>query len=132
MRPTAKYAFSAVRRLTQHCKQLLRVDRETILDHRASGINHDKPWGAAGTVIHHGRGIATVRRDCVVTEGNPQAVLRLVVAEPIGRVHLHTLEDGLDDGEAEFSCLFRRSEEHTSELQSLMRISSAVFCLKKK
>src|SRR3546814_10048057 len=26
----------------------------------------------------------------------------------------------------------RRSEEHTSELQSLMRISSAVFCLKKK
>src|SRR3546814_9023110 len=25
-----------------------------------------------------------------------------------------------------------RSEEHTSELQSLMRLSSAVFCLKKK
>src|SRR3546814_6333216 len=34
------------------------------------------------------------------------------------------------------SCLsgraVRRSEEHTSELQSLMRISYAVFCLKKK
>src|SRR3546814_10568325 len=29
------------------------------------------------------------------------------------------------------SCLWR-SEEHTSELQSLMRISYAVFCLKKK
>src|SRR3546814_2152269 len=28
--------------------------------------------------------------------------------------------------------LFRRSEEHTSELQSLMRISYAVFCLNKK
>src|SRR3546814_4257947 len=28
--------------------------------------------------------------------------------------------------------LFVRSEEHTSELQSLMRISYAVFCLKKK
>src|SRR3546814_6938220 len=27
---------------------------------------------------------------------------------------------------------FKRSEEHTSELQSLMRISYAVFCLKKK
>src|SRR3546814_7273774 len=27
---------------------------------------------------------------------------------------------------------FDRSEEHTSELQSLMRISYAVFCLKKK
>src|SRR3546814_1747297 len=31
------------------------------------------------------------------------------------------------------ACLHRtRSEEHTSELQSLMRISYAVFCLKKK
>src|SRR3546814_1848084 len=27
--------------------------------------------------------------------------------------------------------VFKRSEEHTSELQSLMRISYAVFCLKK-
>src|SRR3546814_2842632 len=30
------------------------------------------------------------------------------------------------------SCGASRSEEHTSELQSLMRISYAVFCLKKK
>src|SRR3546814_5167744 len=30
------------------------------------------------------------------------------------------------------SARMRRSEEHTSELQSLMRISYAVFCLKKK
>src|SRR3546814_8250931 len=29
-------------------------------------------------------------------------------------------------------CIQRRSEEHTSELQSLMRIPYAVFCLKKK
>src|SRR3546814_8870280 len=29
-------------------------------------------------------------------------------------------------------CFCGRSEEHTSELQSLMRISYAVFCLKKK
>src|SRR3546814_1639053 len=29
-------------------------------------------------------------------------------------------------------CTAHRSEEHTSELQSLMRISYAVFCLKKK
>src|SRR3546814_5867008 len=29
-------------------------------------------------------------------------------------------------------CRAARSEEHTSELQSLMRISYAVFCLKKK
>src|SRR3546814_989513 len=30
------------------------------------------------------------------------------------------------------SAIIERSEEHTSELQSLMRISYAVFCLKKK
>src|SRR3546814_5601673 len=32
----------------------------------------------------------------------------------------------------EVICGGERSEEHTSELQSLMRISYAVFCLKKK
>src|SRR3546814_10440669 len=31
-----------------------------------------------------------------------------------------------------FRAICARSEEHTSELQSLMRISYAVFCLKKK
>src|SRR3546814_3726155 len=34
--------------------------------------------------------------------------------------------------QTEFDSFARRSEEHTSELQSLMRISYAVFCLKKK
>src|SRR3546814_9473576 len=35
-------------------------------------------------------------------------------------------------GEYLAACGIPRSEEHTSELQSLMRISYAVFCLKKK
>ena len=35
-------------------------------------------------------------------------------------------------GSAEGGARRRRSEEHTSELQSLRRISYAVFCLKKK
>src|SRR3546814_1991327 len=33
-------------------------------------------------------------------------------------------------GSAMADCLIARSEEHTSELQSLMRLSYAVFCLK--
>src|SRR3546814_4781143 len=41
-----------------------------------------------------------------------------------GRVHAGTDISGHEKT--------RRSEEHTSELQSLMRISYAVFCLKKK
>src|SRR3546814_10026173 len=36
------------------------------------------------------------------------------------------------DGRQHHQGRYRRSEEHTSELQSLMRISYAVFCLKKK
>src|SRR3546814_2571793 len=36
------------------------------------------------------------------------------------------------DDEGDYSRWRARSEEHTSELQSLMRISYAVFCLKKK
>src|SRR3546814_5494828 len=39
--------------------------------------------------------------------------------------------DGLSEAQRELLGAFR-SEEHTSELQSLMRISYAVFCLKKK
>src|SRR3546814_9312876 len=37
-----------------------------------------------------------------------------------------------DDVAAAFDDILARSEEHTSELQSLMRISYAVFCLTKK
>src|SRR3546814_4406449 len=38
----------------------------------------------------------------------------------------------MDPDAADRSAASPRSEEHTSELQSLMRISYAVFCLKKK
>src|SRR3546814_4759712 len=52
-------------------------------------------------------------------ERAPQPRMReLVVRQPVGTEH------GVRIGQ--------RSEEHTSELQSLMRISYAVFCLKKK
>src|SRR3546814_1757241 len=43
--------------------------------------------------------------------------------------HDHQRQDGRDDDAAHHS---DKSEEHTSELQSLMRISYAVFCLNKK
>src|SRR3546814_9999542 len=42
----------------------------------------------------------------------------------------HRFKD--DGGEGIDKARAQRSEEHTSELQSLMRISYAVFCLKKK
>src|SRR3546814_10449834 len=52
--------------------------------------------------------------------------------------HFRLRHDMLQITEPEPAIFFRhrdaveRSEEHTSELQSLMRISYAVFCLKKK
>src|SRR3546814_8750577 len=44
----------------------------------------------------------------------------------LGRAYRHARDPGRARGSGV------RSEEHTSELQSLMRISYAVFCLKKK
>src|SRR3546814_9396021 len=68
-----------------------------------------------------------------------------VLLEPIMKVEIVTPEDYLGDvmgdvsrrrgilqGQDDSPTGKIRSEEHTSELQSLMRISYAVFCLKKK
>src|SRR3546814_1639338 len=53
------------------------------------------------------------------------AIFRIIVPE-----YAQSLYDG---GRCEsLEPISARSEEHTSELQSLMRISYAVFCLKKK
>src|SRR3546814_1382959 len=45
---------------------------------------------------------------------------------------LKILENGAARAKNDPMATYSRSEEHTSELQSLMRISYAVFCLKKK
>src|SRR3546814_3359636 len=95
--------------------------------------------GLAGTLGHiierHGEGLAVFRR--VVMQyalGIEKAVGEIdadfELFDELGAAELaHRLDDCLivivSAGED-------RSEEHTSELQSLMRISYAVFCLKKK
>src|SRR3546814_1058183 len=57
-----------------------------------------------------------------------------VVVEPCGQpADLGAVRRGAVDHRLAFDGFLEiRSEEHTSELQSLMRISYAVFCLKKK
>src|SRR3546814_3341764 len=45
---------------------------------------------------------------------------------------IEEMDEGLGGVEKGTYNIIARSEEHTSELQSLMRISYAVFCLKKK
>src|SRR3546814_3333389 len=67
----------------------------------------------------HGTTILSVRKgDSVVVAGDGQVSFGQTVIKSNAR-KVRRLADG-------------RSEEHTSELQSLMRISYAVFCLKKK
>src|SRR3546814_2679492 len=66
------------------------------------------------------------------------ACLRGEVDDPADAVRFHQLADQPGAGDVavdqpEIEMIGKpRSEEHTSELQSLMRISYAVFCLKKK
>src|SRR3546814_10882730 len=52
--------------------------------------------------------------------------------DPLRMAEADQLRDTVHSGMDQYDRLAIRSEEHTSELQSLMRISYAVFCLKKK
>src|SRR3546814_4660621 len=64
---------------------------------------------------------------CGVMGKHPKNLSRLIAGKHVSIMH-HSASTAFAQGEL---CL-ARSEEHTSELQSLMRISYAVFCLKKK
>src|SRR3546814_4079461 len=78
----------------------------------------------------------------VVPGAEPREVLLLValaqrvLAEQVAHLHdrgVDVLDRGVLADEEQIRVReHERSEEHTSELQSLMRISYAVFCLKKK
>src|SRR3546814_3492407 len=57
--------------------------------------------------------------------------LRVYLADNDAAVALSRLDDALDMRREVLSDVELRSEEHTSELKSLMRISYAVFCLTK-
>src|SRR3546814_6522019 len=96
-----------------------------------------RPLGEAG----HGRELHALVGDLAVglEAGDPD--VELLGDEPGGAAEAGAdVDDGVGGVEGErlhqaqdvFLIAGPRSEEHTSELQSLMRISYAVFCLKKK
>src|SRR3546814_9427162 len=68
------------------------------------------------------RYVITVKRDAQGRGGSISLVDQAAVGD--------TLPTSMPDNA--FALVDNRSEEHTSELQSLMRTSYAVFCLKKK
>src|SRR3546814_9513094 len=105
-----------------------------------------------GDHLRHRRGGAVQRRIARRVERDaagaaPEAV-QVLQAQPAGLqdegvldhahppesciYNLRRLFSTLRPGPEEAACAAARSEEHTSELQSLMLISYAVFCLKKK
>src|SRR3546814_3936004 len=84
-------------------RSAVRCDMEGLVDDRAEAVG-----------VHH----EIIMLGAVARDAHRVAFLERVGADQRGR-HLARQHD-------------HRSEEHTSELQSLMRISYAVFCLKKK
>src|SRR3546814_10489482 len=78
----------------------------------------------------------TTWRRCSTGSSSPCGPARIDVALPFAALRLHATrlvhEFKRGDHQCDTCLQSCRSEEHTSELQSLMRISYAVFCLKKK
>src|SRR3546814_3480358 len=71
-------------------------------------------YGPNSAILFAGPQLRDQSRDAVRKNGMASAIVDRLVSNMIG------------------TGITPRSEEHTSELQSLMRISYAVFCLKKK
>src|SRR3546814_4513401 len=82
---------------------------------------------------HRGRDVGTGQRQRE-RRGHETALVAAIIARPRkGDAVERLLADHPRQCVGELNLAARaRSEEHTSELQSLMRISYAVFCLKKK
>src|SRR3546814_10214294 len=99
----------------------------------------------------HGHDIEEMRKRRILIYGSPETgeglLLQIFTENIVGPIFFEIIQRKGNEGfgEGNFKALFEsieldqirrgvipRSEEHTSELQSLMRISYAVFCLKKK
>src|SRR3546814_5934071 len=95
-------------------------------DDLAAAIRHAVPFGddalRRALALPHIKAASQrhMRRREMPRTGAPERARRRIVADERGQPRAHRLGRQM------------RSEEHTSELQSLMRISYAVFCLKKQ
>src|SRR3546814_10423765 len=93
--------------------------------------------GAGEHRLSHARGPADQDTAVAVLPAKPAAHVLMQIARERFTPY-PSLSQSMQVGEASFRrgspgrALDQRSEEHTSELQSLMRISYAVFCLNKK
>src|SRR3546814_10563226 len=105
-----------------------RIERIIVLAQQTELLAHheDTGWMARDeriAFVASGAGISSSLLD-IMEKGKARYPLLVTTADNVLLDHsmIDSFLDGVDD----------RSEEHTYELQSLMRISYAVFCLKKK
>src|SRR3546814_10697214 len=83
----------------------------------------------------HGEDTDRLQKNKILLDGAAEGglLLQIFTENQIGPIFFEIIQRKGNDGfgEGNFKALFEsRSEEHTSELQSLMRLSYAVFCLK--
>src|SRR3546814_3286056 len=107
-------------------EQIAAAERDVVADTRAAFAN----WKSTGRVIDAARSGVLANERALVgiraeVNNGMRPLLDLLNAEQ------ELLNAQVTQVTAERDA-YVRSEEHTSELQSLMRISYAVFCLKKK
>src|SRR3546814_3191062 len=93
----------------------------------------DLPWIAETRFEHpRGAGEKAERRERRMVGGVPPQMPFVDAVVAAGHGPLRSRRQSILRQRLRPRLRARRSEEHTSELQSLMRISYAVFCLKKK
>src|SRR3546814_5061416 len=109
-----------------------RIERIIVLAQQTELLAHheDTGWMARDeriAFVASGAGISSSLLD-IMEKGKARYPLLVTTADNVLLDHsmIDSFLDGVDDAD------LARSEEHTSELQSLMRISYAVFCLTKK
>src|SRR3546814_7157138 len=101
--------------LIEPARQMPFLGKACIFDHYGRGIRwHTRRNQLAGHVTRRRFAHVDGKRRARISQRTPVKIQRFAFAR-MSRDELQS-----------------RSEEHTSELQSLMRISYAVFCLKKK
>src|SRR3546814_9004426 len=93
-------------------------------------ILHDKRMAIlVGAIVEPGKSLFHWRAHYIQRTFDGARSLAFDATLRVFRIHAHVKETVKAQAWGQQAC---RSEEHTSELQSLMRISYAVFCLKKK
>src|SRR3546814_1046557 len=98
------------------------LDAEVLSASISAAVKNLSVAGTAGASLTEERMITDERFDLLIQSYQKFSVLDAVLLHPVLSLCV-AFKDRDPEG---------RSEEHTSELQSLMRISYAVFCLKKK